>query len=64
MKDLLTNESIRKLFKNNFELANFAIQMGRLHVRSGKDISLGAILDQVRKHPTQDYFTEEQKEEV
>jgi hypothetical protein len=63
MKDLLTNESLRKSFKNIFELTNFAIEMGRLHVRGGKEISLSSILDQVRKNPTKEYLEKLSKEE-
>jgi hypothetical protein len=56
MKDLLTNEGLRKLFKNNFEMANFAIQVGRFNVKAGKEISLSGILDEVKKHPTEQCF--------
>ncbi len=48
----LTTENLRKLFKNNFELAHFSIQMGRFCIRGGHS-SLSEILDEVRKHPTE-----------
>lgn len=41
----LTNEKLRKLFKNNFDLCNFAINIGRNMVLSGS----GAGLDDVIK---------------
>lgn len=58
MKDLLTNESLRGIFKNNFELAHFAIQLGRHYIHAGHEISLSGILEEVKKHPTEQYLKE------
>lgn len=62
MEDLLTNESLRGMFKDSFELTHFAIQVGRRSVASG-DISLKSILGWVRKHPTQEALAELDQEE-
>ena len=42
--DSLTNEALRKKFKNNFDLCNFAINIGRNIILSGTQTSLGEIL--------------------
>ncbi len=56
----LTTENLRKMFKNNFELAHFAIQMGRFCIRGGHS-SLTEILDEVRKYPTEAQLLELEK---
>ncbi len=56
----LTTENLRKMFKNNFELAHFAIQMGRFCIRGGHS-SLTEILDEVRKHPSEAELLELEK---
>ena len=56
MKDALTNESLRGIFKNNFELAHFAIQLGRHYIQAGHEISLTGILSEVKKHPTEQHL--------
>jgi hypothetical protein len=55
-KELLTNESMRGVFKNNFELAHFAIRLARYYVHAGHEISLADLFDQVRKNPTLKYL--------
>jgi hypothetical protein len=47
--DSLTTERIRKLFKNNFDLCNFAITIGRNAVLSHAKSSLAEILDDVEQ---------------
>lgn len=51
----LTTEKLRKAFKNNFELAHFAIQMGRFCIRGGES-SLAEVLEQICKHPSESYL--------
>lgn len=55
MADSLTSESMRKLFKNSFELIHYAIRMGRHCIQKG-DGSLSEILDEVRRHPSEQYL--------
>ncbi len=58
IRDLLTNESLRGLFSNNFELTNFAIRLGRYYVRAGHEITLAHLLDQVKKNPSEKFLQE------
>jgi len=58
MKDLLTNETLRSSFKNNFDLAHFAIELGRYYIHSGHEISLTHLLDEVRKNPSEKFLQE------
>ncbi len=45
--DSLTTERLRKKFKNNFDLCNFAINIGRNEVMSNSQASLGEIINLV-----------------
>ena len=45
----LTNARLRALFKNNFDLCNFAINIGRAMVLSGSQATLDEILDVVEE---------------
>lgn len=45
--DELTNEILRKKFKNNFDLCNLAIQVGKNMILGGTQATLGEILDAV-----------------
>lgn len=51
----LTNEQLRLLFKNNFKLANQAMQLGRYYIRSGHEISTDKLLEEIRRNPQEDY---------
>lgn len=50
-RDLLTNEQLKKLFKSNFELANYAMQMARYQIAAGVETSVEDILDEILKNP-------------
>jgi len=50
-KDLLTNESLKALFKNNFDLANYVMRLARYYVASGREVNIDHLLDEVRKNP-------------
>ena len=58
VKEMLTHESLRGIFKNNFELAHFAIRLSRYYVHAGHEISLTGLFDQIRKNPSQEYLEE------
>lgn len=45
--DQLTTEKLRKKFKNNFDLCNLAIQVGKNLVLGGHPSTLGQILQAV-----------------
>ncbi len=42
--DLLTTETLRKKFKNNFNLCNFAINIGRNMILGGTQSTLAQVL--------------------
>lgn len=54
-KQQLTNELLRKQFRNNFQLAHQVIALGRFYVKSGHEIHLDKLLEEVRKNPHPDY---------
>ena len=51
--DSLTTETIRKKFKNNFDLCNFAINIGRNAVLSNSQSSLDEIIADVEKRASE-----------
>lgn len=61
IRDHLTHERLRGIFKNNFELANYAIRLGTYLMRSGHEVTLDGLLEEVRKNPTESYLTELQR---
>lgn len=56
MREMLTNEQLRGLFRSNFELAKYAINLGRYFIKAGHEANLDYVLEQVRKHPSEDYL--------
>ena len=63
LRDRLTNESLRGLFKNNFELANQAIRLARFYIKSGHEISMGKLLNEIKRNPSEQYLKDLQKME-
>lgn len=64
LRDHLTNEGLRGIFRNNFELTNYVIGLGRHYVKAGHEISVDQLLEQVRKNPhAVDWKKEEMEEE-
>ena len=53
MKKNLTNELIKSQFKNNFDLANYAIEIARDHIRKQKGNSLAVILKEIKEKVAQ-----------
>lgn len=45
--DSMTTEKLRKKFKNNFDLCNFAIVIGRNEIMSNSQATLSMILELV-----------------
>ena len=52
--DALTNEILRKKFKNNFNLCNFAINIGQSIIMSGTQVTLGEVLQAVEDRANQE----------
>ena len=46
-----TNEELTKLFRNNFELAMYAIELARRHIKAGREFSLSTLLKEVKDNP-------------
>lgn len=53
MTEALTTERIRKKFKNNFDLCNFSINIGRNLLLSGVQVTLGELLRQVEERASE-----------
>lgn len=64
MKDLLTNEKLKGLFKSNFELARHAIRLGKYYIKSGRELHIDDLLEEIRKHPSEDYLKELQDMDI
>lgn len=50
-RDILTNEQLKSLFKSNFELANYVMQMARYQIAAGQETSVEDLLFEVLKNP-------------
>lgn len=55
-RDQLTNESLRGLFKSNFELANQSIRLARFYIKSGHEISMTKLLNEIKRNPSEQYL--------
>lgn len=53
MADSLTTETLRKKFKNNFDLCNFAINIARNILLSGTQATLDEILVIIEERATE-----------
>ncbi len=58
MTETLTNEALKGICANNFDLVQFAINLGRYFIASGRDCNLKDILRDIRKHPDPHYIEE------
>jgi hypothetical protein len=59
-KEQLTNEALKKHFKDNFELALFTINVARYLIKSGHEVDIPELLKDIQKNPT--LYTPEQLE--
>ena len=57
-RDQLTNEQLKNLFKSNFELAKYAMEMARYQVAAGQETTVEDILDDIIHNPRQYSFHE------
>ena len=56
----LTNESLTKLFKDNFDLAVTAIKVAQNEVDCGKEVTMQKVLTEIKQNPQ--HFIEKKKE--
>lgn len=57
-RELLTNEGLRGIFKNNFELTNQAIRLARFYIKSGHEIPMGKLLNEIKRNPSEQYLND------
>lgn len=50
-KEQLTNEALKKHFHDNFELAQFAINVARYLIKSGHEVNVPDLLREIQKNP-------------
>lgn len=62
-RDQLTNQTLRGLFKNNFELANQAIRLARFYIKSGHEVTMSKLLNEIKRNPSEQYLKDLQKME-
>lgn len=51
-KDQLTSESLKKHFHDNFELAQFVINVARYLIKSGHEVDVPYLLKEIQRNPT------------
>lgn len=56
MTDQLTNEPLKGICQSSFELAHYAIGLGRYYIKSGREFTIGELLKEVKKHPDPRYL--------
>jgi hypothetical protein len=62
-RDQLTNQGLRGLFRSNFELANQAIRLARFYIKSGHEVTMGKLLNEIKRNPSEQYLKDLQKME-
>lgn len=62
-REQLTNQNLRGLFKSNFDLANQAIRLARFYIKSGHEITMGKLLNEIKRNPSEQYLKDLQKME-
>ncbi|GAB4189870.1 MAG: hypothetical protein Tsb0015_10710 [Simkaniaceae bacterium] len=60
MKENLTNEKLAKLFKDNFQMAFYAIQEARNKIYAGKEVVPSHLLEEIKRKLSQRESTEEE----
>lgn len=62
-RETLTNESLKGLFRSNFDLANQAIKLAKFYIRSGHEVSLTKLLNEIKRNPSEQYLKDLQRME-
>ncbi len=62
-RETLTNESLKGLFRSNFDLANQAIRLAKFYIRSGHEVSLTKLLNEIKRNPSEQYLKDLQRME-
>lgn len=51
-KDQLTSEALKKHFHDNFELAQFTINVARYLIKSGHEVDVPYLLKEIQRNPS------------
>ncbi len=62
-REMLTNENLKGICKSNFELALYAINLARYHIKAGEEFDVSDLLDEVRYHPDPSYLDQLKRED-
>ncbi len=60
-RDSLTNESLKGLFKSNFILVNQAIALTRFYIKSGHEVKMSKLLNELKNNPSEQYLKDLQE---
>lgn len=61
IRDSLTNETIKGLFKNNFMLVNQAINLARFYMKAGHEVKMSKLLQELKNNPSEQYLKDLQE---
>jgi hypothetical protein len=56
LRDSLTNENLKGLFKSNFLLVNQAINLARFYIKSGHEVKMSKLLQELKNNPSEEYL--------
>ena len=62
-REQLTNQGLRGLFRNNFELTNQAILLAQFYMKSGHEVTISKLLSELKRNPSADYIADLQRME-
>jgi len=51
IRNQLTNEKLKGLFKSDFDLVNYAISLARHAIKSGREVHIDDLLNEIRRSP-------------
>lgn len=52
----LTNEALKGICRSSFDRANYAINLGRYFIKSGRETSLAEVVRELKRHPDPNYL--------
>lgn len=55
-KEYMTNQQFKGICKSNFALAQYAINLGRFYIHTGRETSLHNLLAEVLKYPNPEHL--------
>ena len=55
-REALTNEALKSLFRSNFLLVNQAINLARFYIKSGHEVKMQKLLQELKHNPSEEYL--------